>query len=42
MINFFTEDNKLRFEVNPEAARRAGLEISARLLRLAGLVGDEG
>ena len=42
VINFFTEDNKLRFEVNPEAARNAGLEISARLLRLAVLVGDEG
>ena len=42
VINFFTEDKKLRFEVNPDAARRAGLEISARLLRLAVLVGDEG
>lgn len=40
-INFFTEESKLRFEINLEAARRAGLEISARLLRLAVLVEDE-
>ena len=37
-INFFTEDSKLRFEINPDAARSAGLKISSRLLRLAVLV----
>lgn len=41
VINFFTEDRKLRFEINPEAARSAGLKISSRLLRLAVLVGPE-
>ena len=41
VINFFTEDRKLRFEINPEAARSAGLKISSRLLRLAVLVGQE-
>lgn len=35
MINFFIEDNKVRFEVNPDAARKAGLRIDAQLLKLA-------
>jgi preprotein translocase subunit Sec61beta len=38
VINFFTEDKKLRFEINPRAAKSAGLRISSRLLRLARLV----
>lgn len=37
-INFFTENRKLRFEINPDAAQAAGLKISSRLLRLAVLV----
>lgn len=41
-INFFREGGRLRFEINLEAARRAGLQISSRLLRLAVLVTDEG
>ena len=40
IINFFIEDNKVRFEVNPEAARQAHLQISSKLLRLARLVGE--
>ncbi|MGH0028674.1 MAG: YfiR family protein [Myxococcota bacterium] len=40
-INFFTEDRKLRFEINPDAAKASGLKISSRLLRLAVLVGEE-
>jgi hypothetical protein len=35
MIGFFLEDNKVRFEINLEAAEHAKLKISARLLALA-------
>lgn len=37
-INFTIEDNKVRFEVNVDAARRARLNISAKLLNLARIV----
>lgn len=42
VINFFLEDNKVRFEINQAAAEAAGLEISSRLLQLAKLVGGSG
>ncbi len=35
IINMFLENNKVRFEINPDAAKRAGLRIDARLLKLA-------
>jgi hypothetical protein len=35
MINFFREGNKFRFEVNPEAAKRARLKVDSKLLSLA-------
>jgi hypothetical protein len=35
MINFISERNKVRFEINSEAARRTGLTISSELLKLA-------
>lgn len=35
MINFFMDDNKVRFEINRRQARAARLEISSRLLKLA-------
>ncbi len=35
MIRLFAADNNIRFEINREAARRAGLTISSRMLRLA-------
>lgn len=38
MINFIEENNKVRFEINAEAARRTGLNISSELLKLAKLV----
>jgi hypothetical protein len=38
IANFFRADNKVRFEINPTAARGAGLKISSRLLRLARVV----
>ena len=33
-IRFFTEDNKMRFEINLEAADTAKLKISSKLIRL--------
>ncbi len=35
MINFLKEGNKVRFEINEAAAKRAGLKISSKLLNLA-------
>ncbi|MBA4146727.1 MAG: YfiR family protein [Verrucomicrobia bacterium] len=41
MIRFVTEQNKIRFRINSEAAERAGLTISSKLLRLAEIVRTE-
>ena len=38
IINFTSEGNRVRFEINPDAAERAGLKISSQLLRLAKVV----
>ena len=38
IINFISEHNKVRFEINPDAARRLGLNISSELLKLAKVV----
>jgi len=38
IINLVVEGNKLHFEVNPLAADRAGLKISAKLLTMAKIV----
>ena len=35
MVNFYQEQQKLRFEINLTSARQNGLEISAQLLQLA-------
>lgn len=35
IINFFTSEDKVRFQIDDAAARRAGLKISAKLLSLA-------
>ena len=35
MINFIIQESKIRFEINQNAAERAGLKISSKLLRLA-------
>lgn len=39
MIRFLTESNRVRLEVNVEAAKSAGLTISSNLLRAARVVG---
>lgn len=38
VINLYIEDNKLRFQINLQAARFAGLVISSKLLGLAQIV----
>lgn len=38
IVNFFREGERLRFEVNIEAARRAEVQFSADMLRLARIV----
>lgn len=38
IINFFSEENKIRFEINHAAARARRLQISSKLLRLAKIV----
>jgi hypothetical protein len=35
IVNFIMEDGKVRFEISQDAASRAHLRISSRLLRLA-------
>lgn len=41
IINFIIAENKVSFEINLDAARRAGLEISSKLLRLAEIVREK-
>lgn len=38
VINFVTKDDKIRLEINLDATRRAGLEISSKLLSVANVV----
>ncbi|MFC1735784.1 YfiR family protein [Candidatus Hydrogenedentota bacterium] len=38
IIGFTKEENKIRFEINADAAERAGLKISSKLLKLARIV----
>jgi hypothetical protein len=37
VIRFFLEDNKVRFEINPDAAESSKLKISSKLMKLARL-----
>jgi hypothetical protein len=41
MINFYLDGKKVRFEANPDQAKRAGLIISSQLLKLARIVRNE-
>ncbi len=38
MINFYAENNNLRFEISPRAAEAARLQLSSRLLAIARIV----
>ena len=38
IINLYTEENRIRFEINIDAARQAGLIISSQLLKLARII----
>ena len=38
MVNFYTDNDKIRFEINIEATRLAGLKISSNLLKLGKVV----
>src|SRR5262249_24585332 len=40
VIRFFVDENKIRFEVNTDAAHRAKLKLSSKLLALARIVRD--
>jgi hypothetical protein len=40
-IGLYAEGEKLKFEINQEAAQRSGLKLSSQLLKLARLVKDE-
>ena len=40
-IGFYIEEKKVRFEVNPEATKRAELDVSSQLLKLARIVKEE-
>jgi len=37
-INFYHENNKVRFEINPASALQSGLKINSQLLRLGKIV----
>jgi len=42
IINFYKEQNKIRFEINKDAAERSGVKISSKLFGLARIVHDRG
>ena len=37
-IGFFREKNRIRFEINEESAKKAGLKLNAKLLYLGKIV----
>jgi hypothetical protein len=41
IINFYIDNAKIRFEVNPDAAQRKGLKIGSQLLKRARIVGSD-
>jgi hypothetical protein len=40
-IRFYIHENKVRFEINPDAAQRHGLKVSSQLLKLAKIVKED-
>jgi hypothetical protein len=41
VAHLFVENGTMRFAINPEAAQRAGLHLSSKLLSLARIVKDD-
>ncbi len=41
VVNFVLQEKLVRFEINPDAAARAGLKVSSKLLQLARIVQEE-
>jgi hypothetical protein len=41
IVNFFIDHNKVRFEINADAAQRKGLKVSSQLLKRAKIVGSD-
>lgn len=41
IIGFVTIDNKVRLQINPKAAQRANIKLSAKLLEVASVIKDE-
>jgi hypothetical protein len=37
-INFFVEENRVRFEINPEELKARGLQVSAKLLQVGKII----
>lgn len=42
IVGLFIEEGRMRFAVNPDAAQRAGVRLSSKLLQLAQIFRDEG
>ena len=42
IINFVVRNKKIRFQINLDAAERAGIKLSSKLLRLAEVIREEG
>jgi len=40
VVNFYSDGNKVRFEINPQVGQRHGLRLSSQLLSLARIVGN--
>ncbi len=41
IINFIMKEGSVHFEINPEAGKKAGLEINSKLLRIANISGNK-
>jgi hypothetical protein len=38
MINFYVNEERVRFEINPQSAKNAGLKISSKLLKVSKVI----
>jgi hypothetical protein len=41
IVGLFVDEGRMRFVINPDAAQRAGLRLSSRLLQLAQILKDD-